>query len=404
MGSLTLYLGLAILPFSLRMDKGVCSTRYLIPALLFIILGLLVPARSVIYFAILFTALLLFETFKGKINFSALFVLVIISPLFKFFSDTLGFPLRLWLSNIVAQTMAFVGMPCRSAGNIIYIDHYEFYIDQACAGLNMLHVSLLLGIFIVSMQQKKENKQIGFFPTVLFLLLVLALNICSNFFRILLIVIFKIMPGTTLHEFAGLLSMIIYVILPLLYLSKKTLNYCGKNSATAPPLPESSVSYAFKKTAFPIVLLILLAILLVKPRKTTFSENAEVKAYQLPGYQKSLLNNDVIKFENPQAIIYYKPTPCYAPEHNPMICWTGSGYEFKFIEKRMVKGIEIYTGTLEKGSDKLYAAWWFDNGKLKTINPLRWRWAAAKGGAPFHLVNVNTAVRNDLEKIVSTML
>lgn len=403
MGSLIIYLGLAILPFSFQIQKGVYAKRYLIPALFFIAFGLMMPVRSVIYFAVLFTALLLFENFKGKININALFVLIIISPLFKFFSDTLGFPLRLWLSKLVAQTMAFAGMQCRSAGNIIYIDQYEFYIDQACAGLNMLHVSLLLGIFIISMQQKKENKQIGFFPTTFFLLIVLILNICSNYSRILLIVIFKIMPGTTLHEFAGIWSMLAYVILPLFYLSMKMIQCFGRPRVEV-LFSALSTRYSFKNLSLPLVLVGMLVILITKPRKTTFYENPKLNTLQLSGYQKNILANDVIKFENPEAIIYYKPTPCYAPEHNPMICWTGSGYEFTFIEKRMVKGIEIYTGTLEKGKDKLYAAWWFDNGKLKTINPLSWRWTAAKGGSPFYLVNVNTAIKKNLEKIISGML
>jgi exosortase N len=403
MGSLTLYLGLAILPFSFQMQKGVYAKRYLVPALLLTVFGLFVPARSVMYFSILFTVLLLFENFGGKVSINALFVLIIISPLFKFFSDTLGFPLRLWLSKLVAQTMAFAGMQCRSAGNIIYIDQYEFYIDQACAGLNMLHVSLLLSLFIVSMQQKKESKHLGFFPTFFFLVVVLALNICSNYSRILLIVIFKIMPETTLHEFAGILSMVAYVILPLFFLSKKTVQYFGKPNITTAIL-QCTTRFSFKNVALPTVLIITLVVLITKPRKTTFYKHSELTAFQHSGYQKSILENDVIKFENREAIIYYKPTPCYAPEHNPMICWTGSGYEFKFIEKSVIKGIEIYTGTLEKGKDKLYAAWWFDNGKFKTINPLSWRWAAAKGGSSFYLVNVNTALKSDLKKIVSEML
>lgn len=396
-------IGLLILPFTFQFRKQIFSNRYLVPTLFFALLSLILPAQSTIYFSIVFTVLLLFENFIGKTNIASLFILIIVSPLFKFFSDTLGFPLRLWLSKIVAQTMTFVGMQAKSAGNIIYIDEYEFYIDQACAGPNMLHVSLLIGIFMLSAQQKKQQQIVPLFSYTFFLSLIFILNICSNFSRILLIVIFKIMPGTMLHEFVGILSMLVYVILPLFYLSKIFVRYLGK--------PDQNVSEQFwgklwtrsSNPTLQIGLLVLLALLILRP-KSAETANAIVLTTNIPGYKKTSLKHQVTKFENSRAIIYFKPTPFYAPEHNPMICWTGSGYEFKFIEKRTIKGVEIYTGILEKGKDKLYSAWWFDNGQVKTIDQLQWRWDSAKGQGPFYLVNVNTGRSADLQKIVTDML
>jgi exosortase N len=396
-------IGLLILPFTFQFRKQIFSNRYLVPTLLFALLSLILPAQSTIYFSIIFTVLLLFENFIGKTNIAALFILIIVSPLFKFFSDTLGFPLRLWLSKIVAQTMTFVGMKAESAGNIIYIDQYEFYIDQACAGLNMLHVSLLIGIFILSVQQKKQQKTVPLFSYALFFSLIFILNICSNFSRILLIVIFKIMPGTTLHEFVGILSMLIYVILPLFYLSKIFVRYLAKPDLQVTKDFPGNLWSRSSNPALHISLLILLALVLLRPKSPGIA-NPTVMTTNIPGYKKTALKHEVTKFENSRAIIYFKPTPFYAPEHNPMICWTGSGYEFKFIEKRTIKGIEIYTGILEKGKDKLYSAWWFDNGQVKTIDQLQWRWDSAKGQGPFYLVNVNTGRSADLQKIVTDML
>ena len=87
-----------------------------------------------------------------------------------------------------------------------------------------------------------------------------------------------------------------------------------------------------------------------------------------------------------------------------MICWVGSGYEFKQIKKETIVDKEIYTGTLEKGADKLFTAWWFDNGKCKTIKHLEWRWRSLKGEGEFVLVNVSTTTEQELRNKVNEFL
>jgi hypothetical protein len=70
----------------------------------------------------------------------------------------------------------------------------------------------------------------------------------------------------------------------------------------------------------------------------------------------------------------------------------------------MINGTEIYTGTLVKGKDKIYASWWFDNGKMRTIDQLRWWWNAARGDQGFYLVNVNARKSEDLKRITAALL
>jgi exosortase N len=111
----------------------------------------------------------------------------------------------------------------------------------------------------------------------------------------------------------------------------------------------------------------------------------------LAGYKKEICPLNVVKFENANALIYVKPVKSfYRAEHSPMICWTGSGYEFREIKKVNINGIEIYTGVLTKGNDRIYSSWWFDNGKYKTINQLEWRRKVICGESDFNLINVNT--------------
>ena len=395
------FIGLLMLPYVAEIKKGCLSRRFLVPVLIFSLLAIAVPARSTLFFMLLFSLLLLFENFIGKLSLAVLFILVIISPIFKFFSDTLSFPLRLWLSNLVADTMTFAGMQIKAAGNLISIGKYEFYIDQACAGLNMLHLSLLITVFIAAAYQKKRQSPLHFTTIFCLLLITFSLNIVSNYFRILMIVIFKIMPGNIFHDLAGLICMAIYVILPLSLFTGRFIKYFSRKNQIS-LVQSTGLTYPYRIITLHITLLLSLGILAFRPKYVR--EIPANDKIELAGYKKSIVSRDVIKLENKTALIYLKPTPFYAPEHNPMICWSGGGYEFKFIRKVLVKGTEIYMGTLEKGKEKIYAAWWFDNGVLKTTNQWNWRWQSAIKRESFYLVNVNAVKEEDLLRITEQLL
>jgi exosortase N len=125
---------------------------------------------------------------------------------------------------------------------------------------------------------------------------------------------------------------------------------------------------------------------------------------QISGYQKTALESGILKFENNFGLVYLKSVSFYAPEHDPMICWKGSGYTFKSIRKEQVGEVEVYTGILEKGRDKIYSSWWFASGSYKTINQLGWRWKAVKSGENFYLINANAESPLALRNITKDLL
>lgn len=136
----------------------------------------------------------------------------------------------------------------------------------------------------------------------------------------------------------------------------------------------------------------LLFILLIAYKiKNTKADYISFSNIIYTGFKQTILESGVTKIKTPQTLIYLKPTKFYAPEHNPMICWKGSGYDFKSIKKETIEGKEIYTSVLIKGKDKIYAAWWFESKKIQTINQLLWRWEAFKTDDHFYLINVNAS-------------
>ncbi|MDN3579517.1 exosortase N [Mucilaginibacter flavus] len=397
-------LGLALAPYICRVKTGEFSMRYLLPALLFTITALIFPVKTTLFVALMFAVLLFFENFKGKVSTVLFFLLLLISPLFLYISNAISFPIRIWLSEMVAQILNICGVQAHASGNIIELNGAEFSVDQACAGLHMLSMSLIICLFAIAHSQRQTVKQLSFIQVTLLLCITFVLNIVCNLCRIMLLVLFKIPAGNVFHDIAGVICLLVYVIFPLLWLSQVYL----KNSVKAEKNPQQYQlirleSYELRYPVIHVALAITLIISLFSLKTMDELANKNAEAVVLKGYHKQILESGVIKFENAHALVYLKPTPFYGPEHNPMICWQGSGYNFASIKTAVVNGREIYSGVLTKGRDKIYSAWWFDNGKMQTVSQFKWRWEAAKGGKVFYLVNVNAVSEAGLKEVIDSL-
>jgi exosortase N len=396
-----LLMGLALAPYICRVKHGEYSVRCLLPALIFCIVALFFPVKTTLFVALLFSALLFFENFKGKVGPALFFLLLLVSPLFVYLSNAISFPIRIWLSEVVVSILSMGGLAAHASGNIIEFNGAEFSVDQACAGLHMLSMSLIICLFVIGYCQRQTGRPLSFIKIVLLLALTFALNIACNLCRIMLLVLFKIPAGTIFHDVTGVVCLLVYVIIPLMWLG---ILYQRKSAKVVEhPRQNQIIRLERNEVRFPFVHLLLMAVLII----TTFNlksmdvlSKKGIDGIMLNGYKKELLQSGIIQFDKPGQLVYLKPTPFYAPEHNPMICWQGSGYNFTSIRKQTIAGREVYSGILTKGADKIYSAWWFDNGSLKTINQFKWRWEAAKGSKPFYLVNVNATSEDGLLKAV----
>jgi exosortase N len=396
-----LLMGLALAPYICRVKHGEYSIRCLFPALVFSITALFFPVKTTLFVALLFSALLFFENFKGKVGPALFFLLLLVSPLFVYLSNAISFPIRIWLSEVVVSILSTGGLAAHASGNIIELNGAEFSVDQACAGLHMLSMSFIVCLFVIGYCQRQTGKQLIFIKIVLLLVLTFALNIVCNLCRIMLLVLFKIPAGNVFHDVTGVVCLLVYVMIPLVWLG---IFYLKKSAKVGKhPRQNQIIRLERNEVRFPFVHLLLVAMLIVitfSLRSMDVLSKKGIDGIMLNGYKKELLQSGIIQFNKPGQLVYLKPTPFYAPEHSPMICWQGSGYNFTSIRKQTIAGREVYSGILTKGADKIYSAWWFDNGSLKTINQFKWRWEAAKGSKPFYLVNVNATSEAGLLKAV----
>jgi exosortase N len=318
---------------------------------------------------------------------------IIIAPVCTYFTHIFSFPIRLWLTSAAGSLLKHINPDVTVAGNIISFDKDDFSVDPACMGLNMLVTSLLCGLIMLAIYLKRKDATLPLYGVLISLGLMSVLNVIANLVRILVLVYFKILPDNAMHEMVGIICLLVYVLWPGSLLIKALVRLCAR------PLKMESVSVPVSKAKLRLCHFLLFPMLILLALHTYNREAAPANGAlpAVPGYRISWYDHDVIKMEDEHALIYVKPLKGFVyTDHNPLICWTGSGYQFKNVEEQNWNGIALFTGVLVKGKDKLYTAWWYDNGKMTTTDQWTWRWNMLRSHKAFSIVNVSA---NDVETL-----
>ncbi|MFM7022019.1 MAG: exosortase N [Flavobacteriales bacterium] len=373
------------------------NNRFFFFTLFFLVLYVWLKIQILFYSAFVFYLLFFAESAFGRINRHVFFLFLFISPFFHFFVDAFGFPVRLYLTKMVVQVMGVIIPGIKAYGNVIHCRGNEFSIDPECAGLNMLVLSLVVALAIISFHEKKEKKKISLLMLSLLLLLDIALAILANFLRMLSIILFEAFPGTVAHDFFGLLSLLVYCFVPLYFISKMVVKRSNFHEQTPLVVKEGSLRTTLLSLA---ILLSLIPISIFKDKFQNSFADPEIEQVEVEGFQKTVLENHVLKLSNSQCLVYIKPTVnFYGAHHSPLVCWKGGGYQLRNEQVRKVNGMEIlYAEMITPQGEVLYTSWWFDNGEHKTSSQFDWRWRMLKGEIPFRLVNVTSASREELKK------
>lgn len=388
-------LGLAALPFTTAFDaaeKG--GLRYFYISLCLFVLYLLVPVHTFYYLTLITAVAFCLEMYVGRLNLLPMLVLICMSPIFELWANLFTFPIRLQLTSIAGSMV----MGAKVEGNMITCDGQDFSVDPACMGLQMTVTAMLCGLIIIGGLQKKYRLYLSGGMTIALLGVVFGLNVVANLMRIVCLVQFKIMPGTVMHDVMGILSLIVYVLLPVVFLSKYVVTHIGKK-----PVAEKKI-YRIVPTG---PLLLRNGILLVCMVYGCYVnlQPRPVVAHALPvktsGYELKHLPEHVTQLYNEHALVYVKYIPSYYhSEHHPMICWKGSGYTFEKVQEQVWAGQPLYTALLVNGKTQLHTAWWYANGQHNYTSQFAWRWDALKSGHQYSLVNVTAQDEATLRQVV----
>jgi exosortase N len=405
----SLILGLIVFPYVLSIQPPKGNYRF---AIITGILGLTLAFfrnSSLYYFMSMFFTLFLIEKLFGKTNLLPALLILIISPVISSVVYVWSFPIRLALSDIAGKVLRAANFDIEIQGNIILMNGNQFSVDEACIGLNMVTTALVLGIVIMAYFEKKYQQTIRLIPTIPLFIAMLFLIVVANFVRLLTLIIFYILPENPLHDIVGLLSLVVYALVPFYFLVgfffKKIIGKTTLPSSTSTVIDETN-SYQTNIYTLNLFEKMTLALLFslqlyISPQflQTKIENTAAVHQIEIKGFEKNVTDKGVLKFQNEEALLYIKPpVRFFEGSHDPRFCWKGSGYDFSNIELQPFNGQIIYTAILTKEKDKLHTAWWYQSDDYRTPYDWTWRWKNVSAKQNFYMVNISCEDKTKLEK------
>lgn len=403
---LDFFLGIIFAPYIIRKIEGTPNYRFFGWSILLLAILFFWRSNTFYFFAFGFGMLYLLESFFYKINSLAVLLLIACSAVFRHVANIWTFSIRLEMTNITGKALSFLGFPTEVNGNIIYMDGQPFSVAPACMGLDMLVTGFVLSLLILAYFERKYIVTTPFWKASIFCGIALGLTIFSNLIRLSTLVIFKIMPDNWMHDALGILSLVVYMLLPFFFLMRF---FYRKNKTTIATSKEKNSHFIFSN--FNILIashLLLISLLFWTGRQ--FSNPLEMAdtsfdKIEMEGFQKTIDEVGVLKLENDSLLIYIKPpVHIFQGTHDPRFCWKGSGYKLSNIEQKKFGDHNIYTAILSKEDDQLFTAWWLDNGSEKIIGEWEWRQKIMQGEKGFRMVNITSHDVDLMEKEIPKWL
>lgn len=374
------------------------SIRYFFPASICFLLFFALKMKIFFLLGIGMSLFFLIENHFGKLSEIPLLLLAIFSPTLSYLSNIFTFPIKLQLSKWAANSLNFMGIAVKETGNYFEWGGMSFSIDTACMGLNLVITSCILTLLWIAFLELRQKKRLGMIKISGLLILTFLCVILANFSRIIVLVILHSMPNTLGHEMIGLMSLGLYVCLPMYFLIQKSYQKWGINIGNHAIIANKYL----KISPYLFSILWISCTFLSFTFKPIENTDKNLLAIEKDGFNKEITTENIVKFSNDSTIIYLKPAAKFwGCDHSPLICWQASGYQFEKIQEKKFYNTKLYVAELTSPNlalPTLYTAWWYDNGTDKTISQSHWRWEMMRGAKPFHLVNVSTLNESELEK------
>ena len=373
--------------------------KYPLMACVSILLGCWIPVKTFYFFAAAMCLVCLLELRFGRQSPLVGFAILSSAPVTSYLVDVFTFPIRLSLTGAAAKLLSWLDPDACAAGTSIVYQGARFNIDTGCMGLYMFLVALQIGLFLLSVRLRKNGCGVKRIPIFLFFFALFLLSIVANFLRIILLIILNCPEGTARHQWVGLICFAAYVLIPATYLVR----HLFKSSRPADEPPVSAPRGSVPAGLYLVLLVgILIQAMLLKTSDDEFLSAQRVVDRFKP-VDMSEASPGVLQFYSRGALVYVKQVRgFFDTDHQPMMCWQGTGYEFAQTSLHSVGNQYCYMGEMRKGDSVLYSAWWYDNGYQTTSSAWDWRWRMLRGEAPYALVNVTCQSPNELTDFLNT--
>lgn len=353
--------------------------NYLLIALIFVLefVSYRLHTKSLHFLSLILFLCLIFYSFTGKFSFVAFICILLFSTIFNKFFEHLTSEIKQSLCYTVFLTLKNFMALDRIEGVNFYSNNVKITIDTACMGLSMFKTGLLTGAILLTLEEKKQQKYFGIISIVIFSLIVILLNIISNYFRIVTLIILGCTQENTLHHLVGLLCFVMYQVLPMLFI----INYF-KPKITAIEVTR------FQSAKIPIILTFVILFITSIEVKTTERNDLLTGLNSKYNIKNGVwVNNEVFKIQTPDTLFYIK-----TPSHKPLICWTGNGYVITESKEILVEKEKIWFNKMEKNNIQYQSIWWYECGGKKYTSFLEVMCMKLFYNQPVRLINETSKI------------
>lgn len=348
--------------------------NYLLMALIFVLefVSYRLHIKSLHFLSLILFLCLIFYSFTGKFSFIAFICILLFSTIFNKFFEHLTSEIKQGLCYAVFLTLKNFITLDRIEGVNFYINNAKITIDTACMGLSMFKTGLLTGAILLTLEEKKQQKYFGIIPIVTFCFIVVVLNVFSNYFRIVTLIILDCTQENTLHHLIGILCFGIYQVVPMVFIMR----YFKPGIAAI-----ESTNFKFKRVSIILTfgVLLITSLEIKSPQNNDFLKNLNPEYNVKNGIW---VNDEVFKIATPNKLIYIK-----TPSHKPLICWTGNGYTIMESKEILVKNEKIWFNKMEKNDIQYQSFWWYECGGKKYTSFLEVMCIKLIYNQPIRLIN-----------------
>lgn len=353
--------------------------NYLLLAIIFLFefVSFRLHIKSLHFLSLTLLICTVYYSFTKKFSFIAFICIILFSTLFNKFFEHLTTEIKQHLCYVAFITLKNFISINRIEGVNFYINNAKITIDTACMGLAMFKTGLLIGAIVLTLEEKKQKKYYTIFQILLFCIIIIILNILSNYFRILTLVLFNCTQENVLHHSIGLLCFVFYQIVPMLFLIRYF--KCKKEESQTEPI---TINY------WPIALSFLVVLI------TSFEMKKEKELDLLselnPKYdirKGKWIADDVFKINIGDTLVYIKD-----PIHKPLICWTGDGYKITDSKEVTIQNQKVWFNRMEKNGILYNSYWWYESGNKKYTSYIEVMWQKLLYNKAIRLINETSRV------------
>lgn len=306
--------------------------------------------KSLHFLSLCMIICLVYYSFTKKFSYIAFICLLLFSSLFNKFFEHLSTEIKQALCQGVYLVLKNSIQIDKIEGVNFYINGAKITIDTACMGLSMFKTGFLAAATLLTIGERKNKSYFNIVQIIFFCFIVIVLNVTSNFFRIIILVLLDCTQENLLHHSVGLVCFLLYQICPMLLL----IRYLKPNQKDDQEITDQ-MNWFPVLTAF--VLVFITSLEMYKTQNFNLLENISSEYAINKG---KWVNNEVFKISETNRLTYIK-----TPSHKPMICWTGDGY--KILESKMIQlnGSKVWFDKMEKNKTKYNSYWWYECGGKK---------------------------------------